>query len=268
MAVVRVRCFTRADEVPAHLQETETHQVGPQRHAGVGDPRGDLQVRRGGTLEEIRVVHAQRVREGVMRAVLPDEGRAQRADGRGEERTGQQAEDHQVLGVLGSELAHQHVHADVRARAHAVGGAELGHPHEHVDAQLLRPAHVDADDQVLHRRHASQESVQHGHRDHQRRGAHEESDQALLQSIEPLQGHGDLLQARKRPRRRCRRGQEEDVGKRLTSLGGRNRRPCRRPRRCPCPRGLPSPCGPASAPASTRSLPPGSACRSWSCRWP
>ncbi len=41
----------------------------------------------------------------------------------------------------------QHVHADMDAGAHTIGGAELGHPDEHVDAQLLGPAHVEAESQ-------------------------------------------------------------------------------------------------------------------------
>ena len=103
-------------------------------------------------------------------------------------RPGEQAEHRRAyFAYRGRQRAHEHVDADVRAAAHAVGGAELGHPHEHVDAQLLSPAHVELDRIVLQVGHARSEAVHHRQEDDDRGRAHQERDEPFLQVVEDAQ---------------------------------------------------------------------------------
>ena len=81
------------------------------------------------------------------------------------------------------------------AGAHAIRRAELGHPDEHINAQFLRPGHIDGQEPVLKRRPGNSRGVtmDNGDKDHERRTAHQECDQPLLQMVEHLVQAGLLL---------------------------------------------------------------------------
>ena len=206
---VMVRQLAGARERPRDLQEAEAHQVGAERDAQVDDPLRHLEVGR----------HRVGVRD------VPDEGRAERADDAGEHGAGEQAEQHVHLARAGGQPVDHHVDADVDAGAHAVGGAELRHPHEHVDAKLLRPREVDLEQRVLQARdrHAGRVAVDDRDEDQQRRRAHQERDQPLLEVIQEL--HAPPPGAR----RPCRRP-ALDV-RRRTNAARRGGGPRRRQRR-------------------------------------
>jgi hypothetical protein len=117
---------------------------------------------------------------------VPDEGRPERADDRREQGAGHETEQHIGLVRARGQPVDHHVDADVDPGTHAVRGTELRHPHEHVDAKLLRPREVDLEQRVLHvrDRHAGRVAMDHGDEDQQRRRAHQERDQPLLQAIQ------------------------------------------------------------------------------------
>jgi len=98
----------------------------------------------------------------------------------------QQPEEDDLAAQLVAQPVDDHVDADMDARAHAVRGAELAHPYEHDDAQLLRPAEVQAQHPVLHAgdRRSREIAVQNRQEDDERRAAHQEGDQPLLQMVE------------------------------------------------------------------------------------
>ena len=82
----------------------------------------------------------------------------------------------------------QHIHAHVDASAHAIGRAKLGHPHEHDDAQLLRPAHVDAEQPVLHTGYGKARGITVDDRgkDDQSGRTHQEGDDPFLDVVKKL----------------------------------------------------------------------------------
>ncbi len=118
-----MRQFAGAGKGPGDLQEPEAHQPGAERDRQIDDPHRRLQV----------------VRHLAGLEHLHDEDRPERGDGAGEQRAAQQAEQDHAPARERTDAIDEHVHADVDAGSHAVGGAEFRHPDEHVDAQLLRP---------------------------------------------------------------------------------------------------------------------------------
>ena len=93
VAVVMVRQLAGFQEVKGHLQETEAHQRRTQRDRAIDDPGRPLQVGRGRPLGNIPRRQPQGVETGVVQAVIPNEGRAQRSNNAGEQGAAEQPED-------------------------------------------------------------------------------------------------------------------------------------------------------------------------------
>mmetsp|Transcript_11757 Transcript_11757/g.27433 ORF Transcript_11757/g.27433 Transcript_11757/m.27433 type:complete len:209 (+) Transcript_11757:516-1142(+) len=177
-------------EAPADLQEAVAHQRRAQRDGGVDDPGRPFQVGRGRPFEHVVAGLADQLQEGIVGAVVPHEGAAHHRDDAGEEGAGQQAEDHETAAVPGAHAVDHHIDPDVDAGPHAIGRTELAHPDEQDDAELLRPAHVDLQRDVLDIGQAGEIAVHDGDKDHQRGRGHQEGDQPLLEMIQQFVEHG------------------------------------------------------------------------------
>ena len=190
MTVIVVRQIPGAYEAHHHLQEAEAHQAATQRNRRIDDPRRPFQVRRGRSFGNVTNREAKHLENRVVRAIFPDEVRAQRADNAGKQGSGGQAKNDELAAHPVFEAVDQHIDADVNAGTHAVGCAELGHPDEHDDAELLRPTEVERQKPVLQTGNARARGIamDNGDKNDQRRGAHEEGNQPLLKMIEKFHG--------------------------------------------------------------------------------
>jgi len=161
------------EERPGDLQEAEAHQIRAKRHAEEDDPAWKFQVGR----------------DLAGRVKLDHKLRAHRADDEGEERSGEQAEQHDLGAPLRLQHVDQNVDADVDAGAHAIGGAELRHPDEHVDADLLRPGQVDVVENRIEPGDADRVALHDGDENDQSRPRDQGGDEELLEPVENSQDH-------------------------------------------------------------------------------